>query len=73
MPCQEMASVSPARVRQRLTAFFASTTCEVFDNFQRPDTTSDDNSVRDKLFTPSQWLLCGREPAMVFGSLQVSV
>ena len=68
--CKEMASVSPAGVRQRLTAFFANMACDVFDEFQEPNTAPDETRVKDELVTPLQWLLCGGEPAKVFGSLE---
>ena len=65
-----MASVPPAGVRQRMTTFFANMACDVFDEFQRPNTTPDKTRVRDELIAPLQWLLCGGEPAKVLGSLE---
>ena len=68
--CKEMASVFPAGVRQRITAHFANMVCDVFDEFQRPNSTQDETRVRDELIVPLQWLLCGGEPETVLGSLE---
>ena len=65
-----MARVSPAGVGQKLTAFFASTACDVFDEFRRPNATPDETCIRDEVLTPLQWLLCGGDPAVVLRSVE---
>ena len=65
-----MAGVSPPAVPQNLTAFFANMACDVFDEFRTFNAAPNEARVKDELVTPLQWLLCGGEPAVVFGSLE---
>ena len=66
--CRELAATQPERLGQRLSLFFADMACRVFDG--EPNTPPDEARVRDELVTPLQWLLCGRDPAAAFRSLE---
>jgi E3 ubiquitin-protein ligase UBR2 len=68
--CREVAGVPPDRLPQRLSLFFADMACRVFDETRAPNSAPDEACVRDELVTPLQWMLCGRDPAVAFCSLQ---
>ena len=68
--CREVAAVPPDKLPQKLSLFFADMACKVFDESRAPNTAPDEARVRDELVTPLQWMLCGRDPAVAFCSLE---